>query len=27
MAFVRACAQVIASGLSILGVEAPEEMR
>ncbi|MFV0299247.1 MAG: arginine--tRNA ligase [Hyphomicrobiaceae bacterium] len=27
LAFVRACAQVIASGLSILGVEAPEEMR
>jgi arginyl-tRNA synthetase len=27
LAFVQACAQVIASGLKILGVEAPEEMR
>ncbi len=27
LALVRACAQVIASGLSILGVDAPEEMR
>ncbi|MEZ5854820.1 MAG: arginine--tRNA ligase [Hyphomicrobiaceae bacterium] len=27
LALVRACAQVIASGLAILGVEAPEEMR
>ena len=27
LALVRACAQVIASGLALLGVEAPEEMR
>jgi arginyl-tRNA synthetase len=27
LAMISACAQVIASGLAVLGVEAPQEMR